>query len=522
MKKFLSILAVVLALCICLASCNMGGKKNEDVQANVGGGGSSSNNKVDGEGDKKPQGGSGDAKQAIIDAFAKVGNVEDLLGEIQNGLETEINLDEVYAEILMMQTEASFDFNATIDGLTGRVDGYTGTKNGEIVVNFGVNAENGVNESATAYGKFTEDMKFVLAACSGDSAGYETQVIDFGMYLNFDEMMGDMENAANGSVASMVAGFKLPELTKDDIAEQNGKYIISKDYWKKVVDYTLDTYIDTLRESGAEIDNEEFAEIKETAHAALDNVTVEIYFFMNGSAFEGFGINVEMDPEDLTAIMGENADDDFNGLDLKFEVKANEYVDFDMNVDSEEGSYICKCRVDFIMDGDTPAGFTMSVDANITDSYYSGSYDENGEYAGSNKVVQVTNVDADVTLDLTKLDKAGADVLVFNMNVLTTENGEADVDVDMSASIEAKGNNRFEYSFSYADAESSDDNVNAYGSFEFSETADNMPSIPSSAYDAMDEALANYVPGEGGILGGMGRPEAAPEDNWVEEEKMPA
>lgn len=518
MKKLLVILSLILALCICLTSCNMGKNDkadSDDVQANV----SDKTNDKDPEGDK---GGNKDSKQAIIDAFAKAGNLEGLLDELQSNVDMEISVEDVYAEILKMQTEASFDFNATIDGVAGRVDGYLGTNNGEMVVNFGVNAENGFNESATAYGKFTEDMKFVLATTASGSTGYETQVIDFGQYLNLDEMMGDLEDAADGSMASMISDFKLPELTKNEIIEKDGKYVISKDYWKKVVDYTLDFYIETMKDSGAEIDEEEFAEIKEMANTAIDNVTIEIYFMMKGSSFEGFGVNLGMDPEDLTAIMGENADDDFNGLDIKFAIKANDYVDLDMNMDSEEGSYACKFRMDAILDGGKIAGFDMTMEADVVDSYYMGSYDENGEYAGSEKVVQVTTVAAEAKLDLTKLDNAGSDVFVYNMSVLTTENGKTEVDVNMSASVVATGDNAFDYTFSYTDAESSDDNVNAYGSFQFSEKAENMPSIPSSAYDAMDEAIENYVPGQGGILGGMGRPEAAPEDNWVEGEKIPA
>lgn len=528
MKKLLVILSLILALCICLTSCNMGKNDkadSDDVQANV----SDKTNDKDNKDPEGNKGGNKDSKQAIIDAFAKAGNLEGLFDELQSNVDMEISVEEVYAEILKMQTEASFDFNATIDGVAGRVDGYLGTNNGEMVVNFGVNAENGFSESATGYGKFTEDMKFVLATTASGSTGYETQVIDFGQYLNLDEMMGDLEDAADGSMASMISDFKLPELTKNEIIEKDGKYVISKDYWKKVVDYTLDFYIETMKDSGAEIDEEEFAEIKEMAESVLDNVKFDLFFRMNGSKFVGFGIDVDVTASDLEEILGEQADDSFVSASLKFDVKAKgdyiEYVDLDVNVvvnaETNEGMD-CEFRMESIFDGDKLAGFELVEEATVTSVYYRSSYDDNDNYIGEIREVSVVNVEAEGTLDLRKADKAGSDVFTFAMNVSQNRNGEVDTQVNMNANVQAKGDNAFDYTFSYTDAESSDDNVNAYGSFQFSEKAENMPSIPSSAYDAMDEAIENYVPGQGGILGGMGRPEAAPEDNWVEGEKIPA
>lgn len=511
MKKLLVILSVIMALCICLTSCNIGGDKNQggDVQANVGSGGSSSNNNNN---NNKPEGDKGsvnDSKQAIIDAFAKFSDVEALFDELQNGLETEVNLDEVYAELLKLEYQAAFDASATIEGETGNIGGYAALNNGNVYVNLEVSADD-FNETESAYGFFTEDMKYVMVVGDGNG-GYNTQVMDFGMYLNVDDMMGDIESEAPGSVLDMVKGFKLPALEESEISVNDGKYIISKDYWNKVVDYTISYYVDSVKESGGEIDEENFAEIKDMAKTVLDNVEFELFFRMNGSQFIGFGVNLDVTAADLEAAIGESMDGEFVSANLKFDIKTNgkvlEYVDLDMNVVADEETNMgmdMKFRLDSIFDGDKLAGFTMFEDATVITSYYVGNYDEETGIKEEVQVVQQINIDATATLDLTKMDVAGADVLVFNMDVTEVQDGEVDDGVAASGSLTARGNNEFDFSFNFVEKDDAEDAIYASGSFSYSENASDFPEIPSSVIDAKDEALANYVPGQGGIGGGFG------------------
>ena len=492
MKKFLSILSILLAVCLCLASCNVGGKNEENAPTTTATTAPTENATDESTKTETP---SDASKQAIIDMFAKCGDIESLFDDIMEAVEDEIDLDEVYNEIVKYNGEVSVDMNAIFEGESTSASGYLGYKNGDVAVKLAATSAD-FNTNATSYGFFTEDLLFVLVTV--DDQGYiESEVMDFAEYLDVDDFIDGFEEAMDGSAAALIYDFKLPALSMSDIKFSDGKYVISKDYWKKTVEYTLDLYIDALKDSGAEIDGEEFNEIKDMAKTAIEEVDFEIFFRMSGADFVGFGVNAHMDANDLAKIDGENADEEFKSMDVEFDIKSNgkilEYVKFNMDVNHGEGHQQIDFRLDAINDGDTLAGFDITAYAHIESSFYSGSYDENDDYVGSYEVHEVTEVNANATLDLTKVDMAGQDVFKFDMSVVTKENNDVDVDVDMNAKITAKGNDKFEFSFNYVDAQYDDDNMSATGTIKFSENPVNFPEIPDDVIEAKNEALDDYA-----------------------------
>ncbi len=489
MKKLLMILSVLLALCLCLTACNLGNKNDDaDDDDDVGGGGPS--NRVE------QNAGTSDGKQVIIDAFNSSVDVDSLMENIQ----TEINLEDVYAEILKINGEGTLDLTFTGYGETSALDTYIGYKNGQVAVDLSGTID-GETGSATAYGFFTEDLKYVMVVV--DEYGInETEVIDFGAYLDFEDVMGALEDEESIVIWDALEDFKLPELKADDISYDDGKYVISKAYWKSVVTYTVDAMVDMAKNEGAEVDDEEFKEIKDTVNDVLDEVDLDIFFRVEGDKIVGFGMDVSVTADDLESLEEKydlDINEEFVSANVSFDVKAKgdyiEYVDLEAKVvaDAETGVGMdMDVRFDSIFDGDKIAGFKMTEKAVVTSAYSLVGTDNNGNVIEGKTVVEKATVEAEIVLDLTKADKAGSDVLKLEMDVETQSDGEIDAQIAVSASVTARGNNKFDFAFSYGDGVSAENNISASGSFAYSENATNFPSIPAYVIDAKDEALENY------------------------------
>ena len=516
MKKFLSILSILLVVCMCLASCNLGDTNKPDTdnnsqntQVGSGGNGGNSGNNSD---DKKPNnGGSGDSVQALIDLFAKSGELGDLLENLDTEVDIEGKMDEVYAEILKIQYEGNVDMDAILDEANGHVDGYLGIKDGNIAVNLNASSSD-FNGSSSAYGFFTDDLKFVLV--SVDEEGHiSSQVTDIFEDIDLEEGKEELEDMLEGSMMDTIKDFKLPELTKKNIELKDGVYVISKDYWKEAANYTIDVIKDFMAESGENIDEEEFAESREMMNKALEAVDFSLGFHMDGSNLVGFALKVDMNYDDLVEIMGENADDDFHSFVVDIDVKAKgdflEYVKVFYDVDSDEGSQ----KVDFKFNTiygkeDKIAGFTTSMVFDMIDSYY-----DYSDYGESKEIIQNVNVGATATLNTNNLDKNGQEVFHFALESKTVENGVLEYGLDINAGMTSKGKDKLEFTFGFADSNQS---VEVNGTLEYSENANNFPKIPENVLAERDEALYNH---ENGIskypeYGTNEKVEVTPEPEW--------
>ena len=481
MKKLLVILAAVLALCLCFTACN-----------NVGGGD---------EPDDPPAQASPEAMQAIKDMFAGNETVGDLFGSIETEFK---DYEELYAEVCKQTFEAALDTSLTVEGETGNINGYLGVKDGNAVAKLDAVATNGDTANiGDIYAFLTEDGNFVLVM--GQNGEYSGKMLELEeVFEDIEDMMASSDSPA-GTASSIAQKFQLPEMKDSDIEFKDGKYVISKAYWKSVVNYSLDVYVDTMME-GATADQkkemqDEANEYKTMAAGIIDAVSFEIFFRVDGSEIVGFGMDASLDKVTLAEIgeiIGEEMDDDFESFAVSFEIKGRgdniEYVDFNLDVDADGDKILVDVRLDTIIDAEGKmAGFKMKESVDVTSTYVSAGYDEEGNYYSDKEHSERTKVEAEIVMDLSKYDTLGSDVFQFDMDVEAVVDGETNVDISVDSSVTARGNNEYAFAFSYKDANAPADNVSATGSFEYSESATGFPEIPDAVIDAKDYAIENEI-----------------------------
>ena len=478
MKKLLVILAAMLALCLCFTACN-----------NVGGGDDPKD---------PPAQATPEAMQAIKDMFA--GN--ETVGDLFEGIETEIkDYEEIYAEICKQSLEAKLNTSLTMEGETGNINGYLGFKDGNAVAKLEAVAPNGDTANiGDVYAFLTEDGNFVLV--TGANGQYSGQMLDMEDALEeIEDALVNADSAEMNSYVGMLNKFKLPEMKDSDIEFKDGKYIISKAYWKSVVNYTLDVYVDSMME-GAPADQKseiqaQADEYKTMAAGIIDAVDFELFFRVDGSEIVGFGMDASLNKESLAAIgeiIGEEMDDDFESFAISFDIKGRgdniEYVDFSLNVNADGDKIAADVRLDSIIDSEGKmAGFKMTEKVEVSSSYVIG----DPSYQGEKEHVQNTKVAAEVILDLTKYDTFGADVFKADIDVTVTDNNVPDVQISIDAGVSSRGEGEYAFNFSFADKKDAENNVSATGTLEYNETAADFPEIPDAVIDAKDYAIENEV-----------------------------
>ncbi len=478
MKKLLAIFAAILALCLCFTACN-----------NVGGG--------DEPGDPPAQA-NPESMQAIKDMFA--GN--ETVGDLFEGIETEIkDYEELYAEICKQSLEAKLNTSLTVEGETGNINGYLGLKDGNAVAKLEAVAPNGDTANiGDVYAFLTEDGSFVLV--TGANGEYSGQMLDIEDALEeVEDALANIGAASENSPVDVVSKFKLPEMKDSDIEFKDGKYVIAKAYWKSVVNYTIDTYIDAMMD-GAPADQKndmqaEADEYKTMIGGIIDAVSFEMFFRADGAEITGIGVNATANAETFAKIgeiVGEEIDDDFGEISFGFEIKGRgdniEYVDFNLDVKSGEENVYVDVRLDSIIDSEGKmAGFKMTEKVEVSSSYVIG--DPN--YQGEKEHVQKTKVDAEVVLDLTKYNTFGADVFKTDIDVTVTDNDVPDVQISIDAGVSSRGDGEYAFNFSFADKKDAENNVSASGTLEYNESATNFPEIPDAVIDAKDYAIENEI-----------------------------
>ena len=142
-------------------------------------------------------------------------------------------------------------------------------------------------------------------------------------------------------------------------------------------------------------------------------------------------------------------------------------------------------RYDTIFDNDgKAAGFKLDANGDITTKTSRYDY-ETWEVID---VIENVKINCKATLDFTKANTVGADVLAFDLLLKQSEDGEEYNSVVSAASIKALGNDKFSFAFNVNE---NDEVVSASGNLEYDEAADNLPSISASVIEAKDNALLN-------------------------------
>ncbi len=487
MKKLLIVLSLILALCLCFTACNKD-KNDEDD-----GGGS---------GNPVSDGGNPASKEAIANMFKTSGT----LGELFEGVNVDFNLDDIYTEIMALQGEGSMNVMATVDGASASAEGYVGFLEGAFVAKF-VDTTAGSSDSSEAYAFITDDLKFVTVSQDEYGTGWVTDVQDFGAILAQipDMAASSSDETASGAMMGFISDLKLPELKASHLNYKNGKYVISKAYWKQVVEYTLDAYVDAIKNESADVDASEMEaqlkEIKDMANGIIDALTLDVFFRAEGENIVGFGMDVGVNKSGLQKIgevVGDDTlDEDMTEFMISFDSKGSgdvlEYVDFKVKLvgaDPTTENINMALRIEPITNSEKAiVGMVLTQSMNV--KTHNTIYNENGD---ASQVLQNIDMSMNVTVDLSKVDEVNGKVVSADVSLYQTNDGSVSSDIDFEFEVKALGNNSYEFKVKYTDGTKTSGNMTMNGTVSYSDTAANFPVIPNEVITAKDEALANYTP----------------------------
>ncbi|MBE6583943.1 MAG: hypothetical protein E7649_03020 [Ruminococcaceae bacterium] len=486
LSKILLAFILMLSLVLCFVACDTSSKGKDK----------------DKDGDKDTKDDPKKNINCIVELVNKGLNLED----ITTG-ESEIDFGAIVDELRkqLTQTEAEINFSATADKVT--VNGYAGIKDSVVFV----------EAPETNLYLFIEDDFKLVGVSESDGEYYgnvETALYDLVETLlsaDSDEVNEQVGSATD--IITRVFSLSLPEMSKDDISHEDGRYYISEDYIEKTVNELTDDVLDEFDEFFADIDNEEVEEFKATVMEFVEKLGLKLWFHAENEKVTGFGISVDANKEFLDEVGMDSLNATIDINDGKLEVKA------DCRGEDAVIAIDMVCEVKNDKDGN-PQKITMSVDATLPFNQYE--YEENDEYNDYEydyygeevEIVGKAKLEMDLTLDASKIN-AGGEVLTFDM-AMAVEDVKAyvwnedtfeseysqeytdkyanyiDIDISANVSSENKGDKivaELEVGLSGA---SYGDNENISVEVELSKGAKNMPEIPKAVYDARQEALDEY------------------------------
>ncbi len=444
MNKIVLSLLLVMSMLLALAACDMGGKK-DDPEKNI---------------------------NYLVESINEGAN----LGDIQENTQP-VDVEEVLAKLKEAACELSF--SGTIDGESGSA--YVGFKDMVLY------AEN--NEGDENY-IFIEDDWTLVNVYGWDGEYYgevNTALKEMMAYINAGENAPETapeDDAATAMVNTIFAAITetdLPDITAADIEYKDGKYVLSENYIKSVLENYVDVVFDEIGELGMPTD--EILDAKAVIKGYLDYIELEIYYYIDREEVKGVGVAVSLDETFAAEKIG------YNEIALSLEI-CTDKVDFDLKIANADDVLADVSAVAELKLGeeDKLENLKLDVDAkiNVPEQRWD---EEKKDYVPTVTPIVIT---ADLDLDLVDMSKGKGE---FMTCTVTYSDGEDDFTATASATSSEKGD-KIAATFKFT-AHEDGEAQNVALSFEVNlKGAPNMPAVPQGAVDAKDEAIANYGNGD--------------------------
>ena len=445
MKKIVLSLLLVMSMLLALAACDMGGKK-DDPEKNI---------------------------NYLVESINESTN----LGEIQENVKP-VDVEEVLAKLKEAACELSF--SGTIDGESGSA--YVGFKDMVLYASSNEGDENYI---------FIEDDWTLVNVVGFDGEYYgevSTDLKDALAYINAEEGApapsipgGDTATSMVNTILAAISEVDLPDVSAEDIEYKDGKYVLSENYIKSVLEKCIDVVFDELGKLG--MPATEILDAKAVIKGYLDYVKLGIYYYVDREEVKGVGVSVSLDETFAAEKIG------YSEIALSFEI-CTDKVAFDLRIANADDVLADVSAVAELKLGkeDKLESLKLDVDAKI--NVPGGKWDEEKEEFVTTVTPLV--ITADLDLDLVDMSKGKGE---FMTCTVTYTDGDVDFTANASAISSEKGD-KIAATFNFV-AHEDGDTQNVALTFDLNlKGAPNMPAIPQGAVDAKDEAIANYGNGD--------------------------
>jgi len=412
------LLILMLALVMCLSvfvSCNKDKNKDESNNNNN----NNESNNVSAEKDA----------ETVTNAIGKL-NLKELINSTLDEIfaqGTQSDLNELFAELKKLNGELTV--TTTVDGEKRSV--YLGMKDEIVKITdpFG----------ETSYA-FLAGSSFILLSPENNGYGLEVSdeipvmMPDVSESVDLDQYKQMVDMYLTDDVMKALEGFKL-DVTKADLVEKDGFYILTNDALIRIANEVLDTAIDVMK--ALEAPDEAIPPVDETKaqiKGIVEALNLQVGFSVKNDKVVGIKFATEFDPNAIGAIFGGGAKDEAMPaaetspkVAVSFVAMSNddatllESVEFSYSVANGDNKQAYSVKSNFLYnDKAVLCGADVSFTIEMDGGYLGGYYDDTKNYEynvrGSQKYTGT------VKLDLSKLSTAGATVADVNVTMSAKAN----------------------------------------------------------------------------------------------------
>ncbi len=404
---------------------------------------------------------------ASCGVFAKKDDPEKNIDHLVASLNAGISLEDLSSNAQIVDFDESLDdLKKTVFELDGTVNYNGKTENyylamKDMVVYF-LNADGEEN-----YTFFLDDLTLVnVIDIDGEYYGYAD--------TSFKEIMDYIKSSESGAeitipeynetselaerISNTLASVDLPDATTADIEYKDGKYYLTDNYVKSV----LNTYIDVvLDEFGTDLGMtaSNIIDAKAVIKGYLDYINVEIYYYIDREEITGVGVSLKIDETFAAEKIG------YSDISVSVEVCHDKFALTARAANEDSVLVDISASYEFVTDKkDNLEALKFDVNAKIGET------------------IEEVTLSIDLDADFVTMKKGNGEFMTFDVNI---SNGGEDASLTMKATSADKGNAiTVELSETTADETIRSVVLNMKNN-----SASRMPEIPQEVIDAKDQAL---------------------------------
>lgn len=482
-------------------------------------------------------------------------NLEKLISELNKG--------ETFADMLKMMENIydETDYAGAIKELgklSGKLDGSlsvkqngedNGTMSGNAVIkdnNFHFEADV-EGECAGIDAKITDSL--VAAAVVWSKADGKVNV-DTATAIDLEKLISASTDNALDSITSTIGSdmnpedLKLPKLKAENFTYKDGKFVLSSEFFISMLDTTMESVIDAMKNNGNEITSdveEQVNEIMDLVKKVISSVDFEIYYVVNYEVVETMGIKLNANGDKVAQAIGAETEAPFGyiKLELEYGIK-REYVNIEYKANDDDHVNKIMCDLNLIYNENTVCGFDVALDIDIInkevkeglyDTIIMGGGSSNGGIIGGSHIdssvgntesgyrinTEITKVNGTASMDLSKLGSENATVMSADIYAHTEEycetfydSGKTKKDVysvettEIAASVKTTAAYKADISMKYYNeysrnpgseefASKGEDAMELTGHIEYTNENITLPTLDATVENALNEAVKNPI-----------------------------
>lgn len=350
----------------------------------------------------------------IVSELNKGETADELYKNVMDEVDYRKMINDVAAELKKVSASGKAQISVTEDDTTIAVNADLAIKNNTACANATAN-----NETLGLYAELSDKLLFSAACWDKDEeTDYDAAAFDLDKMIDELEDMIKSATSEEAPVSIDLTKVPLVQITADDIKYEDGKYVVSKEYIIKLAESAADGVIDSIKNSGEanalpENFEEQYNEIKAQIKGLINAMELKLYYLAKNEVIEGMGIELGVKGSDIVAAfeMEENMLG-FDNIKVSAEFNINGAMKASMEYKETDSDFVNKISYEFapIMDGENICGLILNCDANTQITY---------EHSSN-----VTKIDLDVVVDLSKIDEANATVADIKATTSSEMKGE--------------------------------------------------------------------------------------------------